>query len=111
MRLSISFFDQILGKRESQVFNFAGIQFRDFVVLKLYVGTKFRENGQKSRKSQNLIPTKFNTSKVLSPDDNLYSMESDRQANHGSKPVFLPCNRRLISRLLLTTIIMFIIHL
>ena len=49
MRLSISFFDQILAKRESQVFNFAGIQFRDFVVLKLYVGTKFRENGQKSR--------------------------------------------------------------
>ena len=26
------------------------------MVLKLYVGTKFRENGQKSRKSRNLIP-------------------------------------------------------
>ena len=36
------------------------------MVLKLYNGTKFRENGQKSQKSQNLIPTKFNTFKVTS---------------------------------------------
>ena len=27
--------------------------------------TKFRENGQKSRKSRNLIPAKFNTFKVV----------------------------------------------
>ena len=53
-----------LGKRESQtgpVFDFAGISFLEFVVLKLYAGTKCRENGQKSR---NLIPVKFNTFKV-----------------------------------------------
>ena len=30
------------------------------------MGTKFRENGQKLRKSRNLIPTKFNTFKVAS---------------------------------------------
>ena len=35
------------------------------MVLKLYVFTKFRENGQKSRKSRNLIPAKFNTFKVV----------------------------------------------
>ena len=38
------------------------------MVLKLYVFTKFRENGQKSRKSRksrNLIPVKFNTFKVV----------------------------------------------
>ena len=35
------------------------------MVLKLYVFTKFRENGQKSRKSRNLIPTKFNIFKVV----------------------------------------------
>ena len=46
------------------MFNLAGIQFRDFVVLKLYVGTNFHENGQKSLKSRNLIPAKFNTFKV-----------------------------------------------
>ena len=34
------------------------------MVLKLLVGTKFRENGQISQKSQNLIPAKFNTFKV-----------------------------------------------
>ena len=53
-----------LGKRESQtgqVFDFADISFLEFVVLKLYAGTKCRENGQKSR---NLIPVKFNTFKV-----------------------------------------------
>ena len=49
-----------------QVFNFAVIQFRDFVVLKLYVSTKFRENGQESRKSRNLIPANFNTFKIVS---------------------------------------------
>ena len=36
------------------------------MVLKFYVGTKFRENGQKSRKSRNLIPAKFNTFKISS---------------------------------------------
>ena len=35
------------------------------MVLKLYVGTKFRENGQKLRKLQNLIPAKSNTFKVM----------------------------------------------
>ena len=57
--VSVSYLDQILERRESQtgqVFNFAGIQFRDFVVLKLFAGTKFRENGQKSG---NLIPLKY----------------------------------------------------
>ena len=29
------------------------------MVLKLHVGTKFRENGQNSRKSRNLIPLKY----------------------------------------------------
>ena len=49
--VTISYFDQILGERESQtwqVLNFVGIQFHEFVVLKLFVGTKFRKNGQKS---------------------------------------------------------------
>ena len=35
--VSISYFDQILGNMESQtqqVFNFTGVQFHDFVVLK-----------------------------------------------------------------------------
>ena len=45
---SVSYFDQILGKRESltrQVFNFRGIQFCDFVVLKLFTKmVKNREN-------------------------------------------------------------------
>ena len=61
IQVSISNFDQILGKTDSQtrqVFNFADIWFRDFVVLKLYVGTKFRKNGQKSRNSQNLISSR-----------------------------------------------------
>ena len=59
-RVSISYFDYLLGKRESQtrqVFNFAG----NFVVSKLFVGTKFCKNDQKS---QNLIPAKFNNFKV-----------------------------------------------
>ena len=34
------------------------------MVLKLYVGTEFRENGQKSRKSQNLIPLRYSLQKV-----------------------------------------------
>ena len=38
------------------------IEFHDSVVLKLFTGAKFRENG---RKSQNLIPAKFNTFKVF----------------------------------------------
>ena len=52
MWVSISYFHHILAKRESQTWhalNFVGIQFRDFVVLKLFAGTKFRENGQKLR--------------------------------------------------------------
>ena len=68
MQVSISYFDQILGKRESQtrqVFNFAVIWHCGFVVLKLFVGKEFRENGQKSRKSQNSIPVKINTFNVL----------------------------------------------
>ena len=62
------YFDQILGKRESQtrqVFNFVGILLRDFAVLKLLAGTKFHEAGQKSRKSLNLILTKFNETKLV----------------------------------------------
>ena len=52
MRLLIPYFDQILGKRESQTwqgFNFAGIWFRDFVVLILFAGinfTKMVKNGE-----------------------------------------------------------------
>ena len=56
MRVSISYVDQILRKREShtrQAFNFVVIYFCDFVVLKLLVGTKDCKNGQKLR---NLIP-------------------------------------------------------
>ena len=34
------------------------------MVLKLYVGTKFHENGEKYRKSANLITPKFDTFKV-----------------------------------------------
>ena len=52
MWVSVSYFHHILAKRESQTWhalNFVGIQFRDFVVLKLFAGTKFRENGQKLR--------------------------------------------------------------
>ena len=44
MRLSISYFDQTLGKRESQTwqgFNFPGIWLRDFVVLILFAGTNY----------------------------------------------------------------------
>ena len=57
MQVSISNFDQILGKRECQtlqVFNFAILLF-----LKLFAGTKFCENGQKLQRM-----TKFNTFKV-----------------------------------------------
>ena len=57
IRVSISYFDQILGKREFQtwqIFNFA-----NFVVLKLYAGTKFRENGQKSRSLMSLSYINF----------------------------------------------------
>ena len=56
--VSISYFDQILWKRESQirqVFHFAGIKFRGFVVLKHFTGKKFPKIDQKS---QNLIPFK-----------------------------------------------------
>ena len=35
------------------------------MVLKLFAGTKFGENGQKLRKSRNLVPAKFNTFKVV----------------------------------------------
>ena len=38
------------------------IEFYDSVVLKLFTGAKFRENGRKSR---NLIPAKFKTFKVF----------------------------------------------
>ena len=38
------------------------IEFHNSVVLKLFTGAKFRENG---RKSQNLILAKFNTFKVF----------------------------------------------
>ena len=65
--VTISYFDQILGERESQtwqVLNFVGIQFHEFVVLKLFVGTKFRKNGQKSWKLRNLTSPKFNTFKL-----------------------------------------------
>ena len=44
MLASILYFDQILAKRESQfreAFNFAVIQFCDFVILKLLVGRNF----------------------------------------------------------------------
>ena len=34
--------------RKKRVSNSAGIQFRDFVVLKFFVGTKFGENDQKT---------------------------------------------------------------
>ena len=54
--VSISYFDQILWKRECQtrqVFHFAGIKFRGFVVLKHFAGKKFPKNDQKS---QHLIP-------------------------------------------------------
>ena len=36
----------------------------DFVVLKLFAGTKFRENDEKLQTPQNLKPAKFNTFKV-----------------------------------------------
>ena len=54
----------IILSQTRQVFNFVGIQFRYFVVLKLFAGTKFPQNDQKSQKSQNLTPAKFNTCKV-----------------------------------------------
>ena len=41
--INIMLWSDIRKKRNS---NSAGIEFRDFVVLKLYAGTKFRENGQ-----------------------------------------------------------------
>ena len=56
IRVSISYFDQILRKREPQTrqgFNFANIYFHEIVVLKLFAGTEFCENGQKLR---NVIP-------------------------------------------------------
>ena len=43
-----------------------GIYFYDFVVLKLFAGTKFRENDQKLRKLRNLMPWKFSIFKVRS---------------------------------------------
>ena len=45
MWVSISYFDQVLGKRGSQtrhVLNFAG----NFGILKLFADTKFHENDQ-----------------------------------------------------------------
>ena len=65
--VSISDFNQTLRKKESQTrqgFNFTGIQFHNFLVLELFAGTKFRENGQKLQKWRHLIPTKLNTFKV-----------------------------------------------
>ena len=59
--VSKSYFDQILEKREPQiwqVFNFVGIQFCDHIVLKLFACTKFCENGQIAK------ITKFHTFKV-----------------------------------------------
>ena len=56
IQVSMSCFDQILGKRESQtqqVFNPVGISFCDCVVLTLFMGTKLCENVQKSQKLQN----------------------------------------------------------
>ena len=47
MLVSISYFDQVFGKRKSEtrhVLNFEGIQFRDFVALKLFAGANFREH-------------------------------------------------------------------
>ena len=48
--------------------------------MKLFEGTKFRENGQKSRKSQNLVPAKFNTFKgkyeYLTGEETLSSNQS-----------------------------------
>ena len=44
MRVSISYFEQVLRKRKSQTrqaFNLTGIYFCDFVVLKLFACTKF----------------------------------------------------------------------
>ena len=54
MRISISYFDQVLAKRESQsqgysilrVFIFAILWLRNFVV-KIFAGTKLCENGRK----------------------------------------------------------------
>ena len=57
MQVSISNFDQILGKRDSQTrqeFNLAILLF-----LKLFAGTEFCENGQKLQRMM-----KFNTFKV-----------------------------------------------
>ena len=69
MRVSISYFDQVSGKRESQtrqVFNFAGIYFHNFVVLLfcnfIFEGRKFRENDRKLRKSRNFIPLRWKKS-------------------------------------------------
>ena len=47
MWVSISYFDQVFGKRKSETrheLNFAGIQFRDFVTLKLFAGANLRED-------------------------------------------------------------------
>ena len=47
MLVSISYFDQVFGKIKSEtrhVLNFEGIQFRDFVALKLFAGANFRES-------------------------------------------------------------------
>ena len=68
IRVLISYLDQILGKRQlsnSAGIQFCGIQFRDFLVLKLFASTKFCENGQKSQISRNLVLVKFNTFKVI----------------------------------------------
>ena len=60
MQVSISYFDQILEKRESQTRQvwylwYLILRVFNFVVFKLFAGTKFHGNGRKSR---NLIPLK-----------------------------------------------------
>ena len=58
------------------------------MVLKLFVGTEFHENGQKLQKLQNLIPSKFNTFKVSIDDSCPTTIGTLLEVNHREA---LPC--------------------
>ena len=69
--------------RKNRISNSAGIQFRRYLISRLFgfetfrECKSFRENGEKLRKSQNLVPVKFNTLKISSEHKTYVSFHGD----------------------------------